>query len=124
MLVALNSVFQVVAFSLLGWFYLTVLLGWLGLDTQGLEVSVWQIALNVLVFLGIPLVAGFASRWIGEKRRGRAWYEDKFLLKIGPWALYGLLFMIVLLFAYRGNRSPPTRWTSPGSRCRCWSTSP
>lgn len=102
-LVAINSVFQVVAFSLLGWFYLTVLPGWLGLDTQGLEISVWQIALNVLVFLGIPLVAGFASRWIGERRKGRAWYEEKFLPVIGPWALYGLLFTIVLLFALQGE---------------------
>ncbi len=102
-LVAINSVFQVVMFSVLGWFYLTVLPGWLGLGTQGLEVSVWQIALNVLVFLGVPLVAGFASRWIGEKRRGRAWYEEKFLPAVGPWALYGLLFTIVLLFALQGD---------------------
>ncbi|GAA2887493.1 ACR3 family arsenite efflux transporter [Microbacterium esteraromaticum] len=102
-LVAINSVFQVIAFSLLGWFYLTVLPGWLGLDAQGLEISIWQIALNVLVFLGVPLVAGFASRWIGEKRRGRAWYEEKFLPVIGPWALYGLLFTIVLLFALQGD---------------------
>ncbi len=102
-LIAINSVFQVFAFALLGWFYLTVLPGWLGLDTQGLEVSVWQIALNVLVFLGVPLVAGFASRWIGEKRKGRDWYEGTFLPKIGPWALYGLLFTIVLLFALQGN---------------------
>ncbi|MFE6996204.1 ACR3 family arsenite efflux transporter [Microbacterium sp. NPDC057659] len=102
-LVAINSVFQVVAFSLLGWFYLTVLPSWLGLDTQGLEISVGQIALNVLVFLGVPLVAGFASRWIGEKRRGRAWYEEKFLPAVSPWALYGLLFTIVLLFALQGE---------------------
>ncbi|OJU40653.1 MAG: arsenical-resistance protein [Microbacterium sp. 69-10] len=103
-LVAINSVFQVVAFSLLGWFYLTVLPGWLGLDTQGLEISVGQIALNVLVFLGVPLVAGFASRWIGERRRGRDWYEERFLPVIGPWALYGLLFTIVLLFALQGEQ--------------------
>ena len=103
-LVAINSVFQVVAFSVLGWFYLTVLPGWLGLDTQGLEISVWQIALNVLVFLGIPLVAGFASRFIGEQRMGRAWYEEKFLPTIGPWALYGLLSTIVLLFALQGEQ--------------------
>ncbi|KJL23783.1 MULTISPECIES: ACR3 family arsenite efflux transporter [Microbacterium] len=103
-LVAINSVFQVVMFSVLGWFYLTVLPGWLGLDAQGLVVSVWQIALNVLVFLGVPLVAGFASRWIGEKRRGRAWYEEKFLPAVGPWALYGLLFTIVLLFALQGEQ--------------------
>ena len=102
-LVAINSVFQVFAFSLLGWFYLTVLPGWLGLDSQGLDVSVLQIALNVLVFLGIPLAAGFASRWIGEKRKGRDWYEEKFLPVIGPWALYGLLFTIALLFALQGD---------------------
>ncbi|BDZ41873.1 arsenical-resistance protein [Paraoerskovia sediminicola] len=102
-LVAINSVFQVVAFSLLGWFYLTVLPGWLGLDTQGLDVSIGQIALNVLVFLGIPLVAGFASRWIGERAKGRDWYEERFLPRIGPWALYGLLFTIVLLFALQGE---------------------
>lgn len=102
-LIAVNSVFQVVMFSVLGWFYLTVLPGWLGLDTQGLDVSVWQIALNVLVFLGVPLFAGFMSRWVGEKRRGREWYEAKFLPRIGPWALYGLLFTIVLLFAFQGE---------------------
>ena len=102
-LVAINSVFQVVMFSVLGWFYLTVLPGWRGLDAQGRELSVWQIALNVLVFLGIPLIAGFASRFIGEKRKGRDWYEEKFLPRIGPWALYGLLCTIVLLFALQGN---------------------
>ncbi|MBK0420324.1 ACR3 family arsenite efflux transporter [Leucobacter sp. CSA1] len=102
-LVAINSIFQVVMFAVLGWFYLTVLPGWLGLDAQGLEVSVWQIALNVLVFLGVPLVAGFASRWIGEQRRGRAWYEETFLPRVGPFALYGLLFTIVLLFALQGE---------------------
>lgn len=103
-LVAINSVFQVVMFAVLGWFYLTVLPGWLGLDAQGLDVSMWQIALNVLVFLGVPLLAGFASRWLGEKRRGRAWYEEKFIPAISPWALYGLLFTIVLLFALQGEQ--------------------
>ncbi|MGB3376272.1 MAG: ACR3 family arsenite efflux transporter [Microbacterium sp.] len=103
-LVAINSVFQVVAFSLLGWFYLTVLPGWLGLDTEGLDFSVGSIALNVLIFLGIPLLAGFASRFIGERRKGRDWYEGKFLPRIGPWALYGLLFTIVLLFALQGEQ--------------------
>jgi ACR3 family arsenite transporter len=102
-LVAVNSVFQVVAFSLLGYFYLTVLPGWLGLDTQGLDVSVGQIALNVLVFLGIPLAAGFASRLVGERVKGRDWYEERFVPRIGPWALYGLLFTIVLLFALQGE---------------------
>ena len=109
-LVAINSVFQVVAFSVLGWFYLTVLPGWLGLDSQGLDVSMLQIALNVLIFLGVPLAAGFASRWIGEKRRGRAWYEQKFLPAVGPWALYGLLFTIVLLFALQGDAIVARPW--------------
>jgi ACR3 family arsenite transporter len=102
-LVALNSVFQVLAFSVLGWFYLSVLPTWLGLDTSGLDVSVWAIAGSVLVFLGIPLVAGFASRRLGERRWGRAAYESSFLPRIGPWALYGLLFTIVILFALQGE---------------------
>lgn len=109
-LVAINSLFQVVAFSLLGWFYLTVLPGWLGFDAQGLEISVGQIALNVLIFLGVPLVAGFASRFIGERRRGRAWYEERFLPRVGPFALYGLLFTIVLLFALQGQQVTSRPW--------------
>ncbi|WP_169165472.1 ACR3 family arsenite efflux transporter [Cellulomonas taurus] len=109
-LVAINSLFQVVAFSVLGWFYLTVLPGWLGLDSAGLEVSVGQIAGNVLVFLGIPLVAGFASRWVGERRRGRDWYEQRFVPRVGPWALYGLLFTIVLLFALQGQAVTSRPW--------------
>ena len=58
----------------------------------------------MLVFLGVPLAAGFASRFIGEKRKGREWYEEKFLPRIGPWALYGLLFTIVLLFVLQGEQ--------------------
>ena len=102
-LIAINSVFQVLAFSLLGYFYLTVLPGWLGLDTAGIDISMGQIALNVLVFLGVPLVAGFASRLLGERTRGRTWYEERFLPAVSPWALYGLLFTIVLLFALQGE---------------------
>ncbi|MEU3710585.1 ACR3 family arsenite efflux transporter [Streptomyces catenulae] len=103
-LVALNSVFQVLAFGLLGWFYLDLLPRWLGLgDGQGLDVSVWHIALNVLVFLGIPLVAGFLTRRLGERARGRTWYETKLIPRIGPYALYGLLFTIVVLFALQGD---------------------
>ncbi|MGO0578179.1 ACR3 family arsenite efflux transporter [Ornithinimicrobium panacihumi] len=103
-LVALNSVFQVIAFAALGWFYLTVLPGWLGLPVTDLDVSPWQIAGSVLVFLGIPLAAGFLSRVIGERRFGREAYEQRFLPAIGPWALYGLLFTIVILFALQGEQ--------------------
>ena len=102
-LVALNSVFQIAAYSLLGWFYLVALPGWLGLEQQALEVGLWEIARAVLVFLGIPLLAGFLTRTLGERRRGRDWYEGSFLPRISPWALYGLLFTIVLLFALQGE---------------------
>ena len=103
-LVALNSVFQVIAFAGLGWFYLNVLPGWLGLQQAQLDVSPWKIAQSVLIFLGIPLVAGFLTRLLGERTRGRDWYENRFLPKIGPWALYGLLFTIVILFALQGDQ--------------------
>lgn len=103
-LVAINSIFQVVAFAALGWFYLSVLPGWLGLDQAALDVSPWQIAQSVLIFLGIPLAAGYLSRVWGEKARGRTWYEETFLPLISPWALRGLLFTIVLLFALQGEQ--------------------
>jgi ACR3 family arsenite transporter len=103
-LVALNSAFQVVAFAGLGWFYLSVLPGWLGLQQTGLDVSPWQIATSVVVFLGVPLLLGYLSRRVGEARRGRDWYEQRFLPRVGPWALYGLLFTIVILFALQGRQ--------------------
>ena len=103
-LVALNSVFQVVAFAALGWFYLSVLPSWLGLPRSELDVSPWQIAKSVLLFLGVPLLAGWLSRKVGEKRWGRTAYEKSFLPRVGPWALYGLLFTIVLLFALQGEQ--------------------
>ncbi|WP_412104935.1 ACR3 family arsenite efflux transporter [[Kitasatospora] papulosa] len=102
-LVALNSVFQVLAFSALGWFYLGVLPGWLGLEQTAMNVSVWEITRSVLIFLGIPLLAGFLTRLLGEKAKGRNWYETKLIPRIGPFALYGLLFTIVVLFALQGD---------------------
>jgi len=102
-LVAINSVFQIVAFAALGWFYLQVLPGWLGLSTTSADFSVATIALSVLVFLGIPLVAGYLTRTLGERAKGRDWYEARFLPTIGPIALYGLLFTIVMLFALQGD---------------------
>jgi ACR3 family arsenite transporter len=102
-LVAINSLFQIAMFSALGWFYLQVLPDWLGLGTEDLAVSMWEIARSVLVFLGIPLAAGFVTRLVGERRRGTEWYEQQFLPRIGPVALYGLLFTIVVLFALQGE---------------------
>lgn len=105
-LVAINAVFQIVAFAALGYFYLELLPGWLGLDSGdggGLEVSVWEIAKSVLIFLGIPLLAGYLTRTLGERAKGREWYETRLLPRIGPMALYGLLFTIVVLFALQGD---------------------
>src|SRR5512144_1263464 len=102
-LVALNAVFQVLAYAALGIFYLIVLPGWLGLATESLAVSIGQIAGTVLIFLGIPLVAGFLTRTLGERFRGQEWYETKLLPKIGPVALSGLLVTVVVLFALQGD---------------------
>jgi arsenate reductase len=102
-LVALNAVFQVIAYAALGIFYLHVLPGWLGLPAQSLRVSFADIAVTVAVFLGIPLVAGYLTRTLGERARGRDWYESRLLPRIGPIALYGLLFTVVVLFALQGR---------------------
>jgi len=102
-LVAVNSVFQIVAYSLLGYFYLELLPRWLGLSQESLDVSIWAIAKSVLIFLGVPLLAGYLTRRIGESVRGTDWYEHRFLPKVGPVALYGLLFTIVVLFALQGE---------------------
>ena len=109
-LVAVNSVFQVLAFGALGWFYLQVLPGWLGLPTTSAEFSATAIVASVLVFLGVPLVAGALTRMLGERARGRAWYEERFLPRLGPWALYGLLFTVVLLFALQGDAITSHPW--------------
>jgi ACR3 family arsenite transporter len=103
LLVAINSVFQIAAYALLGTFYLSILPGWLGLDTQDVEFSTWDITKAVLVFLGIPLIAGYLTRRIGLKAKGREWYETRFIPRISPFALYGLLFTIVVMFALQGD---------------------
>ena len=102
-LVALNSLFQIVAYSLLGYFYLRLLPSWLGLETNVLDVSLWEIAKIVLIFLGVPLLAGYLTRLWGERTRGVEWYEQHFLPRIGPFALWGLLFTVVILFALQGE---------------------
>ncbi len=104
-LVALNSLFQVFAYALLGWFYLDALPGWLGLgDGAALDISMWGIARTVLIFLGVPLLAGFLTRLWGVKSKGIEWYETTFIPRISPIALYGLLFTIVVMFALQGDK--------------------
>lgn len=109
-LVAINAVFQILAFAALGWFYLQILPNWLGLATTSATFSFWAIMLSVLVFLGIPLLAGYLTRRIGERARGRQWYETRFLPRIGPFALWGLLFTIVMLFALQGEAITSQPW--------------
>lgn len=109
-LVAINSVFQVIMFGALGWFYLQVLPTWLGLSTTSAGFSFWSIVTSVLVFLGIPLAAGVISRIVGEKTRGRNWYENTYLPAISPLALIGLLYTIVLLFALQGGQITSNPW--------------
>lgn len=103
LLVAINSVFQILAYAILGTFYLAILPGWLGLDSENVQFSTWDITKAVLIFLGIPLVAGYLTRRIGVARKGEQWYDNVFGPRIGPIALYGLLFTIVILFALQGN---------------------
>jgi ACR3 family arsenite transporter len=102
-LVVLNSIFQVAAYSLLGYFYLQVLPGWLGLDSTSADFALWDIARSVLIFLGVPLALGFVTSVVGRSRKGDFWYERRFLPRIGPFALYSLLFTIVVLFAIQGD---------------------
>jgi ACR3 family arsenite transporter len=109
-LVAINSMFQIVAYAVLGYFYLDLLPGWLGLDTSSLDVSMWEIARIVLVFLGIPLAAGYLTRRWGEHSRWVVWYETRFLPRIAPWAFYGLLFTVVILFALQGETIIAQPW--------------
>ena len=103
LLVAINSILQVLIYALMGTFYLQILPTWLGLDAQIVRFSFAEIARAVLIFLGIPLVAGFLSRVFGVRLKGQRWYEQVFLPRIGPWALYGLLFTIVVMFALQGQ---------------------
>ena len=104
-LVALNSLFQVFAYALLGWFYLQALPQWLGLDNgTALDISMWEIARTVLVFLGIPLLAGYLTRLWGVRYKGTVWYETTFIPRISPFALYGLLFTIIVMFALQGDK--------------------
>jgi ACR3 family arsenite transporter len=103
-LVALNSLFQILTYSVLGWLFLTVVPRWLGADTAALHVSMWDIAKSVLLFLGVPLLAGFLTRRSLVARRGVAWYDGVFAHRVGPIALASLLYTIVLMFAMQGSR--------------------
>lgn len=103
LLVAINSILQVLIYAVMGTFYLQILPAWLGLDTQIVSFSFGEIARAVLIFLGIPLVAGILTRLVGVRLKGRRWYEQVLMPRLAPWALYGLLFTIVVMFALQGQ---------------------
>lgn len=103
-LVAINSLFQILMYSILGWLFLTVIPGWFGADSTALDISMVDIAVNVSIFLGIPLLAGALTRILLVRKNGEHWYEHTFLPKIGPTALLGLLYTIVIMFSMQGDR--------------------
>ncbi|MDP9368819.1 MAG: ACR3 family arsenite efflux transporter [Chloroflexota bacterium] len=103
-LVALNSLFQIAMYSVLGWLFLTVVPGWFGAEQTAVEISMWEIAKSVLIFLGLPLAAGAVTRLTLVRAKGREWYDHTLMPRLGPTALLGLLYTIVLMFAMQGDR--------------------
>jgi ACR3 family arsenite transporter len=102
-LVALNSAFQIVMYTVLDYVYLMVVPQWLGAAGTALDISMWAIAKSVLIFLGIPLVAGFLTRVILGHLKGQEWYDTRFIPRLAPTALIGLLFTIVMMFSLKGE---------------------
>jgi arsenite transporter len=102
-LVALNSAFQIVMYTVLGYVYLMLIPQWLGVAGTSLHISMWAVAKSVLIFLGIPLAAGFLTRVFLGRIKGQAWYDTRFIPRLAPTALIGLLFTIVMMFSLKAE---------------------